>query len=295
VEHRVGAPVALPLQAMGSITRSQGILAMLEQFAQVPSMLRRANVPPYSRRPLVAMTCWLAERATHSTKQERMALARRFSGVDLFVYWSKNQTEIYQELLGISPDRLYSVPYGTDPAWYTPRQSSGASLEVVAVGQDLGRDYATLAAAARGANFTAHIYCRDDNVAGLDLPRNVIRHEPVDNVTYRDVLRRASLVVVPTHVLAYPTGQSVALDAMATAKCCVLTQTAAMAEYFNHGDQALFVPPHDPEALRTAIMEALGDDELRARVGASARASVEAVYNTREMWRNVAEAIGRFF
>ena len=117
--------------------------------------------------------------------------------------------------------------------------------------------------------------------------------EPVDQVTYRQYLQRAKVVVVPTYDLAYPTGQTVALEASACGRAVVVTGTQASREYFIDGNNALLAPVADALGLRERLEQALSDDALRTRIGETARNVVLANYTTDHMWEEVLRAAAR--
>ena len=55
----------------------------------------------------------------------------------------------------------------------------------------------------------------------------------------------------------------------------IATRTPGLDGFFEHGMHGLFVPPGDPEALRTAIARLSDDPEEAERMGGAARALVE--------------------
>src|SRR6185312_9270124 len=64
-----------------------------------------------------------------------------------------------------------------------------------------------------------------------------------------------------------------AVEAMACGVPLVATTGGAVPEVVGRdGETGLLVPPGDPQALAAALLRALGDAELRARVGAAGRA-----------------------
>jgi glycosyltransferase involved in cell wall biosynthesis len=71
----------------------------------------------------------------------------------------------------------------------------------------------------------------------------------------------------------------------------VVTDTPAMRDYVEDDATALVVPPADPPALRAAIERAYDDSELRRRIGAGARLSVEERFNSVAMWKRIAELV----
>jgi glycosyltransferase involved in cell wall biosynthesis len=82
-------------------------------------------------------------------------------------------------------------------------------------------------------------------------------------------LDRAAVVVVPSRREGYGL---VAREAMAHGRAVVATRVGGLVDAIEDGVTGLLVPPRDPVALRAAIEKALGDPELRNRLGTAARA-----------------------
>lgn len=66
------------------------------------------------------------------------------------------------------------------------------------------------------------------------------------------MLRSVAVVAIPTRELAYPTGQTVALEAAGTGAAVVLTDTPAMREYFSE-ETAVMVAPGDVDGWQRAL------------------------------------------
>ena len=66
-----------------------------------------------------------------------------------------------------------------------------------------------------------------------------------------------------------------AREAMAYGRPVVATAVGGLPDAIVHGETGLLVPPRDPVSLRNAIEQLLGDADLRARLGAAARAHAE--------------------
>lgn len=82
----------------------------------------------------------------------------------------------------------------------------------------------------------------------------------------------AAVVVCPSRREGF--GVSCA-EAMAHARPVVATAVGGLLDLVLHEETGLRVPPRDVPALREALERLLGDRELRARLGAAARAHVE--------------------
>lgn len=65
------------------------------------------------------------------------------------------------------------------------------------------------------------------------------------------------------------------LEAMAFGKAILATDVGGVAEAARHGQEALVVPAGDPRALADALATLLGAPDMRARLGAAARARYE--------------------
>ncbi len=94
---------------------------------------------------------------------------------------------------------------------------------------------------------------------------------PVEDV--RAVWRRAAICLLPS---TYGEGlPRTLLEAASCARPMVATDIPGCREVVRPGDTGLLVPPHDVEALATAIAELAQDPALRAAMGEAARAMIE--------------------
>lgn len=287
VEHRTGYSVSLPLRGVASAGSTDVVIALLEREGALPSMLRQRRIPPYSRRPLVIWSCWLADDIRGASPERREMLRERYSGADLITHLSRHETSVFTDA-GFPEDRLFPVTYGVSHHYYEPGDESERDIDLLAVGQDRGRDYATLFAAIADTDLTLDLVCRPENLSGLSVPPNVRVLGTVPRVEYRRLLRRAKVVAVPTQVLTYPTGSSVALEASSSGCCVVATDTPAMADYIADGHSGVLVPPQDAQGWREVLLRLRADDDVRRRLGEAARRSVETRFNAEHMWTELA-------
>lgn len=289
VDHRFDMSLQPSLAGIADVARADVVVAFLEGEGVAPAWLRRHHVPPFSRTPVLVVTCWLADDASRAGREEREALRRRFEGADLLTHMSRHETEILVDL-GIPEERLFPMTFGVSADYYVPGEVE-RDIPLLAVGQDRGRDYRTLLDAIRGTDLHLDLVCKPQNLDGLDIPDNVRVRQPVPHSEYRRLLQRAQVVVVPTRVMAYPTGQSVALEAASSGCCVVVTDTPAMSDYIHAEKTGVLVPPGDVEGWRNALTGLRDDPARRERLGSDARRSVETRFNTQNMWRAVGEAI----
>ena len=83
---------------------------------------------------------------------------------------------------------------------------------------------------------------------------------------------RAAVVAVPSHREGFGV---VCAEAMAHGRPVVAGAVGGLLDLVVHEETGLLVPPRDVAALREALHRLLGDDELRARLGANARKRAE--------------------
>lgn len=242
--------------------------------------------------PLVVIGCWLADLARAGGWRQRL-YRQLYRAVDVIVVFSSNQRDTLVELLGIDPDRIHVVPFGVDLEQLAKVPVSDTGT-VVAAGRDLGRDWATLVAAARGTGWPVELITRPQQIEALELPPEVAFRGTVDLDSYLAALASASVVVVPTEVREYPTGQTVLLEAMALGKACVVTDTPAMREYVLRDVTGVLVPPGDPQALRVAVDQLLSDPERRHRLGAAARDRALDGGGATAMWGDIGQIFEEF-
>jgi len=105
----------------------------------------------------------------------------------------------------------------------------------------------------------------------------------IDDTELVELYNRVALAVVPS---LYEGFSLPAIEAMACGTPLVATTGGALPEVVgDDGGSGLLVPPGDPEALAHALLRMLGDDALRARLGAAGRRRVLERFT----WRATAE------
>ncbi|BCT77073.1 hypothetical protein SCMU_29150 [Sinomonas cyclohexanicum] len=290
VEHRLGLEMDMALRAMREVARADAVLAMFERRAEFVARLRRRGIPPFAGRPFWAISCWWADEMLSMDHARRARIARDIEGLDGLVVFSENQRAIFADA-GVPEAKIHSVDFGVDPKFYSPGPASARRFQVFSAGVDRGRDFDSLVGAARLLpDVQFDIFTQPGRIPG-SVPTNITLHAPVGIVEHRDNLRAADLVVVPTHDLAYPTGQSVLLEASGCGKCVAVTSTNAMEQYFTDGVTALAMPLHDPQGIAEVVANAISSPGLRAEIGTNARSAVEQHYNFSRMWTEIGALI----
>jgi glycosyltransferase involved in cell wall biosynthesis len=289
LEGRAELPISRALLSVRATARSDVALALLEPQGYAYSLLAGLGVRPWSSTPLAALTCWLADEVRAASPSRRAWLRRCTKDTDLFIYWSTNQREILGEQLGIPDSRLFFVPFGIAAEYFHPRAAGAKDSYVLTVGLDRGRDYRTFMSAVGELDYPVKVVCPRPLLEGLQIPDNVEVLGTVDKARYRDLMQAAAVAVVPIKpAVAYPTGQTVLLNAMACQVPTVVTDTRALSDYVRHGENTWAVAGEDPQALREGIARVLGDPALAAHIAAGGRSDVVETFNSVAMWQKIA-------
>jgi glycosyltransferase involved in cell wall biosynthesis len=199
---------------------------------------------------------------------------------------------------GFDVNRIAVIPSGVDLEFFTPAPPPAEPV-VGFVGRlvpkkgidTLASAWPAVVRAVPGARLVA----LGDGPCGRLLPDDdptitVIQPDPsLGPAQARDVIRRAAVVVTPSH--PGPDGDSeslllVNLEAAACARPVVSTVHGGIPEYVASGRTGLLVPPADPAALAAEVIRLLRDADLARRLGATAREDV-AQWDVRRCTRRV--------
>jgi glycosyltransferase involved in cell wall biosynthesis len=197
--------------------------------------------------------------------------------------------------MGVRRDRLSVVPVGVDTGLFRPlphvarvpgRIMTTASADVPLKGLVPLLEALAKVRTERHAELVVVGQPRDGSlvpatIERLGLEGAVTIAGVVDNLRMVELYAEAELAVVPS---LYEGFSLPAVEAMACELPLVTTTGGALPEVV--GDCALLVPPNDPGALAAAIVRALDDAGLRARMGLAGRRRVL----DRFTWRATAEA-----
>jgi len=148
---------------------------------------------------------------------------------------------------------------------------------ILSAGRTL-RDYPTLITATQDMNIPVHIVCGTHDVFSDPLPGHITVYRELSLPDYINAIARCTLLALPLQPTGRSTGQVVMLDAMALGKPVIVTRLAGTVDYIRHGENGLLVPPGDPMALRSAILELLNNASLRKNIGLNAWRDVQSLY-----------------
>lgn len=286
---RLHGPSLHTLVSLWRIWRADATLALFESEGHALALLR-AWLPPLRRRPLVIVACWLAQDLLTTTPARRERLRWLYRHVTRVVVFSRNQRAILREHLGLRDDQIAVVNFGIDTQQadrlLATNSDGGAWLSV---GRDLGRDWRTLVDAMALTGLPCRVIARQ-GLLPQALPPNITPLPAMPESEYWQRLASCRGLVLAVHELAYPSGQTVLLQAMALGKPCVITATPALADYLPP-DAVVTTPPGDARALADAVLRLDADEPLRLRLGQAGRRFVRQQCNEKTMWAGIVHAI----
>lgn len=199
-----------------------------------------------------------------------------FSSVYLCVCSARAECLYYQNVFGWPDAKLHYIPLHTDPR-LLDRESAGSDGFILSAGRTF-RDYKTLLAAFRQMDTPLLIVASRWNIDQSDVPSNVKIQYDMPGNELMEIMARCLAVIIPLEERKISIGQSVVLQAMTLGKAVITTRVTGTEDYIEHMKTGMLVPPNDPEAIKEAVALLLSNEELRSRLGRSARSQIEQMY-----------------
>jgi glycosyltransferase involved in cell wall biosynthesis len=201
------------------------------------------------------------------------------SHLDRVLCYSSLQERLMRERLGLQGNVVERMYYHADEHFFRPQPEVAEEPDLICSAGQLLRDYDTLMRATADLGVRVHV------AAGSPWIQNELRPSEAlpahvdwrryDRFDLRRLYARSALAVVPIVENDYQTGISTILEMMAMGKCVVATRTRGQTDTIVDNVNGVYVPPHDPAALRATIARLLAAPEERARIGRAARAFIE--------------------
>lgn len=202
-----------------------------------------------------------------------------FPRYDGFMMLTSSQESHLREHFQIKAP-LAKISYNIDESFYRPCPDVPTEY-VLAVGDDISRDYPTLLAAAARCPSRFVVKSKWRPAGAVPGPSNVtFLSDRLDAEAFRTLYARARIVVLPLHPVEHAGGITALFEAMAMGKPLVVTASGVARDFVTDGVHALIVPPGDPAALAAAVNRLEGDEGLRCSLGEQARRHIEGRLST---------------
>jgi len=250
---------------------------------------------PWLRVRLIAVD--LVLRRPHRLRDQITRVIKQllFRRVDHFIHYFKDISG-YALHFGIRAERSSYVPFKVNLADVDVSRVDLREDYIFTMGVSL-RDYDTFIRAIATLPYPAAITAFSlENYEGRDrlsvwtkdnIPKNLTVLP--DSGRREDLIRnlaKARMVVIPTQSSSLcASGISSYLTAMHFGKCVITTMGPGASDVLV--DQALFVRPHDVEALARTIRSAWEDDALRRRVAETGRSYAKSLGGEQELLQRI--------
>jgi glycosyltransferase involved in cell wall biosynthesis len=222
--------------------------------------------------------------------------------VDRVVVFGRVQLDYLREVYGERARGAF-VPHRADVRFYDPASEPGTPPPergyVLAIGDDVSRDFSTLLAACAPSaplgrlleerNLRCVIHTRKD--LWPRPPRVDHSAARLSHVHLRDLYRHAIAVVIPLFDLLHPGGINSIVEAMAMGRPLVVSRSRGIADYVRNEDNALVVAPGGADELGSAVVRVANDAALARRLGDAARAFVSSTCASPVYAKNIAALI----
>lgn len=287
---RSGALCGLdPLRTLGLLTRQfryDAVITLFEASSVGPAILRRLGL---LRRPLLIGefspgTAWRLRR-----EMQRLAL----TSADAILCLSSSQMK-YAEEHYRAKDKVIFLGYDVDERFFDAALSKDGDY-VLAVGDDISRDFSTLLEAMRDIDRPLKIRTSRKLAVPPEMAHRVeIVSHYLSYADLRALYANARMVVLPLHDMVHPGGITTLVESLSMGKPLIASRSAGLSDLLRDGQSAVVVPPENAEVLAREIRLLDGDAALRSRLGRAARAQVEAELSVAAASRRIEAALKRF-
>jgi len=196
--------------------------------------------------------------------------------VYLVICSSRSERQYYKAVFGWNDDKIYYIPFHTDPKFISYRPILEEEF-IVSAGRTF-RDYPTLVAAFSVSAFPLIIVASRSSINGAKVTPNIRVLYDIPPSELTSLMSRSIAVVLPLEDRMISVGQSVLLQAMALGKPVVATSVNGTKDYIEHMETGLLVPPNDPKAIADAVGLLIADKDLRTKLGRAAQERIKNMH-----------------
>ncbi|MCE5336073.1 MAG: glycosyltransferase [Desulfobacteraceae bacterium] len=184
--------------------------------------------------------------------------------------------------------RTFFIPYCQAPVPHSGKPD--AKQDYVFAGGYTNRDYETLISAAKASPYKFVIACSALNALPPVSP-NVAVYRDIPREAFNRLMANAGVIVLNLRDQVGSSGQMVALAAMSMGKAIVYADNEGISYYFKGPDCAVPYTMRDARDLAAKIGVLMEDEQMRKRLGESARQRHSSLYDMRACVRYLRDAL----
>jgi glycosyltransferase involved in cell wall biosynthesis len=229
------------------------------------------------KRPaIIAQSVWLFDLWPKLPRWKKRLYLRLLQQADLITTFSPKNLECARTLLRQKTCRSVMFGIGSKVIRLSPRQSIDGAIKLLALGNDMHRDWNTLIAAFGGmSDYQVRLGSNSARGRLIKGFTNVSLHSATTEQEMIDLYDWADLVVVPLKENSHASGITVVLEATLFGLPVVCSDTGGLRAYFSD-EQIGFVSVADPRAMRAAVDEIAINGDLRRNLVSKAQERISS-------------------
>ncbi|REC97324.1 glycosyl transferase family 1 [Microbacterium sp. AG157] len=203
---------------------------------------------------------------------------------------SRPQVALVEAILGRDRPAVHFLKFGIDTDYYRPAPLPLQPL-VLSAGGDRDRDIPTLYAAMaeiKAARPDTQVVVQ--TASDHPVPAGIVRVQRLSHRDLRDLYGRASIVAIATRFNHHVSGMTVALEAAATGRPVVTTDTPGMSDYVDEASGRL-TPAGDAGAMAAAVVGLLDSPRQLRDLGRAGQHRVLTSHSTKTMSSAIGEIV----
>jgi len=214
-----------------------------------------ALAPKKKSPKVLALTIWLFDRWEKLSTVRKAFYRWLIARAAVLTVHSKSYLGLVQSMFSEADVRLtyFGISADSFPLAQPIAENRTGKLRIFSAGNDQSRDWGTLFEALGGdERFEVVVAIRGIEAKQVRRFSNFTVLDPANIAGFRASYSWADFTVIPMKPNRY-SGITVALEATASGSTLICSDTGGVPTYLSH-DEAIFVPPGDPVALRNAAL-----------------------------------------
>ena len=189
------------------------------------------------------------------------------------------------------------MPFGVDHNFWYPQKKLLTKPYILAIGNDLSRDWEFLESSWDESYPLLKIVTSlpiKTSKKNVNIIRGNWHFQTLTDLEIRNLYRDSEFVIITLKETLQPSGQSVALQAMACSKAVLITDIKGIwdKDLLKHKENIFLLKQGDKEELQNAILLFLKDNQLRQKIEVNGRKLVERYFNVETMKDNLIKILG---